>query len=221
VEIVCQRCHQTVPESSCFCPSCGLPQLVYESEESNGAGTQKLEDSVRDASSVDWKPLLRIAAALAVPAGMFSNFLGLFGAIFMALVSAFVVFLYMRNRHPAWLTIGAGARIGLVTGVLGSWAAVATAGISLFVMRFGLGQGKTFDDLWATLAGQQVPAQLAAAGWDAQMIAAQRAQMVSPDGQAGWTIGILVFLSAMLLLFAVAGGAVGARLVLRARRTEF
>jgi len=174
---------------------------------------------MQDAGMVDWKHALRVAALLAIPTGVVSNMLGFFGAFLIALTAVFVVMLYMRNRQPAWITVGAGARIGLVTGLLSGWSAIATAAISLFALRFWLHQGKAFDDLWATLAGQQVPEQLAAAGWDAQMVALQRARMLSPDGQAGWTIGILLFLATALLPFAVAGGAIGARLVVRVRRS--
>jgi len=221
VEVACHRCHQSVSADQCFCPACGLPQLVYEVAEAQEPGQPgPWIDTLRDAGTVEWKPVLRIAVALAIPAGMLSNALGFLGALLMASVAATVVLLYMRNRQPAWITVGAGARIGLVTGLLGGWSAVATAGISLFAMRFWLHQGKVFDDLWASLAGQQVPAQLAAAGWDAQMVALQRAKMLSPDGQAGWTIGILLFLSAVLLVFGAAGGALGARLLVRSRPSQ-
>lgn len=169
---------------------------------------------------VDWKHALPIAALLAIPTGIVSNMLSLLGAFLIALTSVFVVMLYMRNRQPGWITAGAGARIGLVTGLFSGWTALATSGISLFVMRFWLHQGKVFDDFWATLASQQVPAQLTAAGWDAKMVALQQAKMLTPEGQAGWTIGILLFLSAVLLPFAAAGGAIGARLVVRVRRSS-
>ena len=127
----------------------------------------------------------------------------------------------MRGRHPAWITLGAGARIGLVTGFLGGWSAIASAGFGLFALRFWLHQGHIFDDFWTTLVSQQVPQQLAAAGWDAQRVALQRASMLTPNGQAGWMIGILLFLSAVLMFFGTAGGALGARLVVRARRSHY
>jgi hypothetical protein len=198
-----------------------MPQLVYEAGEPSVQGApEPWNEVVRDAGSVEWKKVLRLAAALAIPTGILSNALGFLGALLMAMAAAWVVLLYMRNRHPAWITVGAGARIGLVTGLLGGWASVATAGITLFAMRFWMHQGKVFDDLWTSLAGQQVPQQLAAAGWDAQMVAIQKARMMTPGGQAGWTIGILLFLSASLLLFGVAGGAIGARLLVRTQRSQ-
>ena len=221
MEIVCHRCHRAVPADSSFCPSCGLPQLVYDAAETPG---QLQGDSwtaaLQDAGVVEWKRALRTASLLAVPAGVVASMLGFLGALLMALTSVFVILLYMRNRQPAWITVGAGARIGLVTGLISAWTALATAGLSLFAMRYWVQQGKNFDDIWAMVTNERLPAQLSAAGWSAQQIAQQQAQMLSPDGKAGWIVGILLFLAAMLLLFAVAGGAIGARLVVRIRRSQ-
>jgi hypothetical protein len=222
VEIACHRCHRTVQPDSSFCPSCGLPQLVYETEQAaDSSQPERPGDEVCDAGSVNWLPVLRLAAVLAIPAGILSNFLGILGPLLMAFSAASVVLLYMRDRRPAWITMGAGARIGLVSGVIGGWSAIATAGIGLFVMRFWLHQGKVFDDFWTSLVTQQMPAQFVSAGWDAQAIAAQRASMLTPDGQAGWTLGIFLVLSVVLLFFGTVGGAMGARLVVRARRSQF
>ena len=88
---------------------------------------------------------------LAIPAGaicsMFSP-VGVFGLPLMAAAGAWAVALYMRGRRPAWITIGAGARIGLVTGILGSWAAAFTTAVSLYAMRFWLHHGSAIDDAW-------------------------------------------------------------------------
>jgi hypothetical protein len=222
VEIACHRCHRTVQPDSSFCPSCGLPQLVYETEHAvDSSQPERPGDEVCDAGSVNWLPVLRLAAVLAIPAGILSNFLGILGPLLMAFSAASVVLLYMRDRRPAWITMGAGARIGLVSGVIGGWSAIATAGIGLFAMRFWLHQGRVFDDFWTSLVTQQMPAQFVSAGWDAQAIAAQRASMLTPDGQAGWTLGIFLVLSVVLLFFGTVGGAMGARLVVRARRSQF
>lgn len=174
-----------------------------------------------DAGEVEWARVLRLAVLLAVPAGVLTLMLGFLGAFLMIAVAAAVVMLYMRGRQPAWLTAGAGARIGLVTGLLSSWATMATAALSLFILRFWLHQGKMYDDLWANLASQRLPEQLAASGWDAKMIAVQQAKMLSPEGQAGWTMGILFFLSVLLLPFAVAGGVLGVRLLVHTRKSPF
>lgn len=222
MEIACQRCHRILPEDSCFCPACGLPQLIYEAEELPQT-EQDASDAppVLDAGSVDWKRALRFAVALAVPSGILMLTLGVFGAFLMLAVAAAVVLLYMRNRQPAWLTTGAGMRIGLVTGLFCGWTSVAAAGLSLYAARFWMHQGKIYDDLWTLRVVPRISEQLAANGWSQQMVAQQSAMMLSPEGQAGYTIGVLLLLAGILLPFAAAGGALGVRMAVRSRRSRF
>lgn len=201
-----------------------MPQLVYSSE---GAGEQgpgeRSEGPVRDAGSVDWKQAIRVATMLAVPAGILSSMLSpvsIFGMFLMGGTSAWVVAIYLRRERPAWITIGAGARIGLVTGILGGWTAAAVSGISLFAGRFLFHQGKSFDDLWKAVVDQQL-SQRATAGFDAHALDVLRAWMLSPAGRAGWVVGTLAVLVAVLMLFAIAGGALGARMLGRPSRQPF
>ena len=223
MEVNCTRCHQTMPEDSCFCPVCGLPQLVYSAENNGGQSQpERWNEAVRDASSVAWKPALRSALMLAIPAGILSNMLSpvsIFGMPLMAIAGAWVVLLYMRNQRPAWITIGAGARIGLVTGILGGWTAAATTGITLFAMRFWFHQGQFYDSLWQTLT-EQMSQQWVSMGVDAQTIAQMQQMLMPPEGRAAWLLAALTMLAMVLLLFAVAGGAIGARLLARRRRPE-
>jgi hypothetical protein len=225
MEIICNRCQQTLPEGSSFCPVCGLPQLVYsaEGDAAQGQTVEPWTGGVRDAATVDWKPALRTALLLAVPAGLLSSMfspLSILGMPLMAVTAAGVVMLYMRKQHPAWLTLGAGARIGLVTGLVGGWIAAATTACTLFVMRFWLHQGKFYDDLWQNLINQQLTQQWQSMGVDAQSIAAMKQFLLPPEGRAGWILAAISVLAAGLLLFAVAGGALGARLLARSRRPE-
>ena len=223
MEVNCTRCHQTMPEDSCFCPVCGLPQLVYSAENNGGQSQpERWNEAVRDASSVAWKPVLRSALLLAIPAGILSNMLSpvsIFGMPMMAIAGAWVVLLYMRSQRPAWITIGAGARIGLVTGILGGWTAAATTGITLFAMRFWFHQGRFYDNLWDTLT-QQMNQQWVSMGVDSQTIAQMKQMLIPPEGRAAWLLAALTMLAMVLLLFAVAGGAIGARLLARRRRPE-
>jgi len=137
----------------------------------------------------------------------------------MAATGAWVVTLYMRSQRPAWITIGAGARIGLVTGILGGWAAALTTGLTLYAQRFWLHQGKTFDDLWQNQVNE-VSQQLSSMGFDAQAIAANRVLMLSPEGRAGSMLFDTGLLVVIVLAFAVGGGALSARLLGRPRRVE-
>ena len=160
MEITCSRCHQTVQTDDCYCPACGLPQLLYTSEGVAGqAQPEQWSEAVRDASEVSWRPALRAALILAVPAGLLCSIMSPVSILCFLWISAaasWAVVLYMRSQRSGWVTIGAGARIGLVTGLLGAWTAAAATGISLFVMRFILHQGKQFDDLWQDSVQQRV-----------------------------------------------------------------
>jgi len=171
MEITCSRCHQTVQAENCYCAVCGLPQLVYSADGAYGQASPERGDGVaRDASSVDWKPALRAALLVAIPAGVLSSgfpLVGFFGLAWMAVAGAWAVVLYVRSQRPAWITFGAGARIGLVTGLLGSWTAAATMSAMFFAMRFFFHQGKTIDDFWQSQVSEKVQ-QWTAAGMDAQ-----------------------------------------------------
>jgi hypothetical protein len=144
----------------------------------------------------------------------------IFGLFLMAMAAAWTVVLYVRSQRPAWITVGAGARIGLVTGLMGSWIAAATTGVTLFVMRFLLHQGRFFDDFWNDFVNQQLVQQWTSMGVDTSTIAMTRAWLMAPEGRAGAMLSAVLFLSVGLLFFAVGGGALGARLLARSRRPE-
>jgi hypothetical protein len=137
----------------------------------------------------------------------------------MAAAGAWAVALYMRGRRPAWITIGAGARIGLVTGILGGWAAAFTSAVSLYAERFWLHRGPAIDDAWLAQISLSTQ-QLATMNFDAQQIALNKAIMLSPEGHAGYMLFTTAFLATILLAVSVAGGALGARFLGRPRRIE-
>jgi hypothetical protein len=224
MEITCSRCHQTVQAENCYCPVCGLPQLVYSTDSVPGPGQpERWNEPVRDAGSVAWKPALRTALMVAVPTGALCSMLSpvsIFGLLWMSAAAAWTVVLYVRSERPAWITTGAGARIGLVTGVLGGWTAAAASGVTLFAMRFFLHQGKVFDDFWDNFVNLQMTQQWTSMGVDAQTIVLVKTWLLSPEGRAGWVLGAILLLVSALLLFAVAGGALGARMLARSRRPE-
>ena len=225
MEATCNRCHQSVPAESCFCPTCGLPQLVYTSEDGSAATAQeRWTGAVHDAATIEWKPALRYAIILAVPAGLLSCGqwpVWPLSLLWMAAASAWAVTLYARRQKPGWITMGAGARIGLVTGLMAGWFAFAASAAGLYAMRFIFGEGKEFDDPWQA-AIAQASEQLRSMSPDARTAAAFNVYLkwlLSPEGRAGMTLVLLTIMEIALLLFAVAGGAIGARLLAR-RRTQ-
>jgi len=236
MEITCTRCHQTVHAENCYCPVCGLPQLVYPVEGPAGQNSpERWDEGARDASSVDWKPALQAALKLAIPAGLLCSLLspvGAYGFVWMSAAAAWAVVLYVRSQRPAWITIGAGARIGLVTGLLAAWLAFGVGCGTLFVQRFVLHQSGQMDAEWNAYADEYNKASLKMTQqWSSGLEAADvaklqanqagiHAMMLSPEGHAGWEVLGLASGAAVLLLFAVAGGALGARMQARTSRTE-
>jgi hypothetical protein len=233
MEITCTRCHQSVPAESCYCPACGLPQLVYSAEGDAAVppASERWPEPARDASSIDWKPGMRAVLALAVPAGLLSSGispLSTLGVFWMAGAAAWAVVLYMRRQRPAWITTGAGARIGLVTGLIAGWVTFGASGIWLFVQRAFLHQSSQIDVIYsAFLTTFQQKARESVSGMsgtDAAQVQASlahvQAWLTSPEGHAGiWTLSIAVN-CAFLVLFAVGGGALGARIQARKQRTQ-
>jgi hypothetical protein len=227
MEITCSRCHQAIPADGLYCPSCGLPQLVYSGEEGAvSAPVTQWDVALREVGAVEWKPALRAALLLAVPAGLIfggTSFLGLLGLIWIAAAAAWAVTLYVRGQRaaqrPVLLTAGAGARIGLVTGLIAGWIAFASMAATLYVKRFAFHQGRDFDDFWqafVTQASQQWQ-QASAASQDPKAMSATfktlTAWLLSAGGRAGFTFGSLMLVEFVLVGFAVAGGALGAKLV--------
>jgi hypothetical protein len=232
MENTCTRCHESVLADNRYCSACGLPQLVYSAEAVPGqAQPAGGNEAVRDASTVDWKLALRAALMLAVPAGLLSSGLspvGFFGLFWMAAAAAWAVVLYVRSQRPAWITIGAGARIGLVTGLLAGWLAFGVSGGALFVERFVLHESSRIDAEWKTRVdlSQQMTQQWTAGmgptdGAQAQTAQAQiKAFMLSPEGHAGIEAFGFASNSVFLLFFAIAGGSLGARWLARTRQPE-
>jgi hypothetical protein len=224
MEMTCNRCHRTVGAEDCYCPACGLPQFVYSAEDAAAQGQpDRWNEAARDASVVAWRPAIRLALMLAIPAGILCSGLqtaNLLGLIWMAAASAWVVVLYVRSQQAPWITLGAGARIGLVTGILGGWTAVGVTGISLVLRRFFFHKGPDIDGWWQDMVMNQFTHQWSSGGWDSHSIATLQGWFLSPEGRAGSALFIVMCLFSMLLFFSVAGGAFGARLTARSRRPK-
>lgn len=232
METTCTRCHRTVEDDSCYCPACGLPKLVYLADETNEqAPLEEGEEPVLDAGSVDWKTALRFAFIVAVPTGILCSGLspfGLLGLLWMASAAVWAVILYMRRKQSAWITMGAGARIGLVTGIFAGWLAFSISGGTLFVERFVLHQATQIDSEWKARVevSQQLTRQWTAGVASADLAEAQKVQtkmqsyMMSPEGHAGIETFGFAANAVFLLFFAMGGGAFGARMIARRRKTQ-
>ena len=240
MEETCQRCHETLRGVDRYCPACGLPQLTYTSAETQ----QVAEDDGRPErgglegvllggeSGIAWRPALETAILLAVPTGLFCSSLTPFGqtplsVVWMVSASSWAVAVYAKRSRSGFVRLGLGARIGLVTGLLSGWLVVCANGLHLWVSRFLLHQGQQIDSVMADKVDgsmkidQQLLTSLGATTSQiAQILQQARSSMLSPEGRAGETLSEAIFEAAILVLFAVLGGMLGARLRASARRSR-
>ncbi len=174
------------------------------------------------ASEIAWRPALQAAIVLAIPASLLCT--SMIGLVFIVAASAWAVHLYTRRIHSGGISTGAGARIGLVTGLLASWLFVGFQGVLLWLARFPFHQGSVIDSMWAAAvlnldqkqqetvqAGTATPASIETAH---QM----RAFIVSSDGKAAMAMISLCLVVAVMIFLAAIGGALGARLSAQQRR---
>jgi hypothetical protein len=168
---------------------------------------------------------MRAAIALAVPAALLSSQISPLNNLFifwMAGAAAWAVVRYTRSQRPPWITIGAGARIGLVTGLMAGWLALGVSGADLFAKRVVFHQGSQIDTAWRLSVDQiehMSQSMLKNAGFSDQQIQQmsqpQHNLMLSPEGQAGNVAGALAWGCVLFVLSAVAGGALSARTIVR------
>lgn len=224
MEQTCNRCHETLRDEYRYCPACGLPQLVYSAENSAEAGSQpdRWDQAMRDANAVDWSSAAKSILPLAIGGGVLcpaiASKLGLVGFLVMSAAAAWAVALYTRNQRPAWITTRAGARIGLVTGIIASWTAAASSGVSLFAMRYWMHQGSIVDNFWQDVVNQKMVPEWQSMGTDPQNLALMKAMMLSAEGRAFCVLGFIAMFMTTLTVFSIAGGALGARRFARLKR---
>ena len=237
MEAVCQRCHETLREADRYCPACGLPQLIYLATENSSPlseGDAQYQAGAAGglavtADGIAWRLAIQAAVVLAVPAGILCS--GVtpigpsLGLLWMGGAAAWAVGLYFKRARPGWLTLGAGARIGLVTGLFASWLTLSVNGVALWVTRVVMHQGGQMDSLWAAEVqnslqlSQQMVAQMGmTSAQAAQSTQFSRAWMLSAEGRAGIALSTFLAGAVFLVCFAMIGGALGARLLAQPRR---
>jgi hypothetical protein len=237
MELTCQRCHETLREADRYCPVCGLPQLVYFAEEPPPLPSGEIAAAPVAAGStfgdsatgISWRPALRAAGILAVPAGVLSSGLTPVGSslalIWMAGAAVWAVRLYLKGARASWLSMGNGARIGLLTGLFASWLALSVDGATVWIERFVMHQGSQMDQEWLSVVekslvlDQQMATQMGMTSSQAlQITQLSRGWMMSSEGRAGLALATFLIGAVFLIGFSTIGGAVGARFMGQSRR---
>jgi hypothetical protein len=236
LEIICQRCHETLRDADRYCPACGLPQLIYIAAETPAIPLgSEVAPGTPDVGAfgdgIVWRPALQVALLLALPAALLgSGWIPVLAVAWIMGAAPWAVGLYARRVQARTISMGTGARIGLVTGLFTALLACGTNGMAFWVNRFVLHQSGQFDAFWVSMVQQNfertqqwgVQAGLSGAQAAEWMQNAQwfRALELSPEGKAGLVLAALLCLVAIVLLVAAIGGAVGARFMAPTRRTS-
>ncbi len=239
----CIRCGESLRENDRFCAICGMPQLVCPSGEWTDASSADsslasvagpaLDPRGLSETGISWRIALNAAILLGIPAGVLCSGLSTIGQspsiLSMLAAAAWAVVLYGRRARPGWITMGMGARIGFVTGLVAAWLTLFVNGAALWLQRFPLHQGAQMDAEWSSLVvrlmdqvtqmNHQMAAQPGFSSQDAaQMVHFWSTLLQSPQGRAGFTLFAYLFAAFLLLLFAVLGGVLGTRLLPAERR---
>lgn len=228
MEPVCHHCGAVVHASDPFCPQCGAPQLRYEAPDEpaqtpSAALSQRLP--VRNPGAIHWRDAIRAAAIIAFPAGLLSSRIGLEGIWAIWLIVGGVVVISVYRRRTGTLPTGRmGWRIGAMLGLFAATIATAIDGISLVVERYALHQGTVIDQryhdaiqmsskMYVDLFSTSNP-QMASAITNAERF------WYTPDGAAAMVLINAAGLAIFMLIFAAAGGALGARLTAKSAQTS-
>jgi hypothetical protein len=211
VEYPCHQCGAAVEQGTAFCPQCRAPQIrvaVPEAVSLSGTTSDSpLPPYFASAltNRIEWSQALP-ATALAglIAAVLMMTPLAGFGLGMLIGGSMSVVF-YRRRIPMAHVTPGMGARLGMVTGILGGsiFAALLSIGTMLF-------------HAWDTIRGKliEVVEQTAARNPDPQ---AQQAMefFKSPEGIVLLLTTALIGTLIAFVIFSGLGGALGAALLRR------
>lgn len=215
MESACYRCSATIEPDANYCLQCGAPQVRFVPLTDNGSAAAEslsthhasLTDPVH---SVQWRLTIRIAAVAALIVGILSTLLAAGSVLWVALGAIFVIGAYRRRLPQSVLPPRLGARIGALVGMMAAAVALAGNAIFLIVQRYGMHQGKLIDTELTSVVTQA--AQRASTMDPQAPVAAFTHFWLSAEGRIGLILITMGFLALLILIFAIAGGALGAQI---------
>ena len=220
---VCHRCGMALNSSEeLFCPHCGAPQLRYEpSDEAVPSFASSQQTTAgRSLDTVSWKAAIASAFLVAIPVGLLSSILD-FGSLWIIGGGIATVSLY-RRRIGVPPTNRMGWRIGGLLGLLASFISMAIFSARSVIERYALHSNE--PEAQVRLLAQQIAAAAGQANYSNPQTAAAAAYLVhfwlSPDGAAAIVLGTAATFALCMVLFAAAGGAIGARIASFGKRPQ-
>ena len=222
---VCHRCGTALnsPEEL-FCPHCGAPQLRYEPAEEPAPAAAMPQTAGRNLESFSPRTAissaLTVAALVAIPMGLLSSIYA-FSLLWVVGAGIASVVLYGR-RAGAAPTGRIGWRIGGLAGLLGAFLSLAIYSLRSTVQRFALHTNE--PELQVRSLAQQFAAAVNQAHRSNPQTAEAAALLIrfwlSPDGAAAMALLTATLFTFSLVLFAAAGGAIGAHIVSIGKRPQ-
>lgn len=213
MSFTCHQCGLEQVDGTAFCRQCGAPQIRVLAPE--GAAGERTEPESEETQDVTTETAAgRIDRRLARSRALISAFamivpmalppLAILFPIWMLLGGGLCVYLYLRRDAQAQLSLGEGARMGLMSGLL-----------AFLLLTLLTGSGLAYEILIEHKA-EQVLAPLReqiqhtlAANPDPQVTQLGQ-RFLTPDGMALLAIVSWLFLFLLFLVFCSLGGGLGA-----------
>ena len=216
MDMVCHRCSATLDPEAYYCPECGAPQIRYVADEGetaqamSGTGVDIQAGAAGASASVSWKMVIQIAIVVGTAVGVLAAVLVAGSVLWVAVGGVVAMGIYHRRRPLTKLAPRVGARVGALLGLIAASVAFATNSVLLVVQRYGLHQGNEIDSQLTAVVKQ---AAARAATMDPQAPVTSFSNFwLSPEGRIGLILLTMAFLSVLIVLFAIAGGVLGAQI---------
>jgi len=216
MDLVCHRCSATLEPEAYYCQACGAPQIRYVADESEtaqvipGISVNLQAGAAASGASISWKMAIRIAALVGTGVGILSALLAAGSVLWVAAGAVVAIGIYHRRRPLTLLGPRVGARVGALLGLIAATVAFAANSVLLVVQRYGLHQGNEIDTQLTSIVKQ---AAARAATMDPQAPVTSFTNFwLSAEGRIGLILLTMAFLSVLIVLFAIAGGVLGAQI---------
>jgi hypothetical protein len=206
-----------------FCGNCGAPQVTVSEElleqaqrataamaEHSGERVETETERVARIAAqppdllVVWKSVIRIAAVVAGIISVICIVLPMW--ILAWLAPGIVLGIYCGRHRETSITAAVGARIGLICGILCAFGITVAETAQLFILRFGLHRGASFDSTLTQallLAKVNAAARSGAAATDAFFTPL----LTIPEFRVGYFLSVILLGVAILLVLSIASGA--------------
>jgi hypothetical protein len=200
----CETCAHPVEDGIPFCPHCRAPQIrvvVIEAEDSGSTlGRSDSSSFAFHPNSIQWALALPVCASAGILAGFLMALVG--PSILWMLAAGFLSVVFYRRRHPAINpSARTGARLGGAAGVVGL-AVFFAAAVYNGLLREMLSQTVNFYSTMKTDPRFKDVAQ------------SSIESLRRPGGFGAWVF----FISLVMFVFFVIGGALGAAILGRRDR---